>query len=58
MRVVKVLHRLGAEVDAEVLQLTGLWVLEAEHVQDTDEAVRGVAHRVVQRRHAARARST
>ena len=42
--VVEVLHRLAAQVDAQLLQLTRLAVLEPEHVQDPDEAVRGVPH--------------
>lgn len=45
--VVEVLHRLGAEIDAEVLELAGFRVLEAEHVQDADEAVGRVPHCVV-----------
>ena len=50
--VVKVLHGLRAEVDAEVLQLGRLGVLESEHVEDPDEAVGGGAmHRVVEKRH-------
>lgn len=50
--VVEVLHRLGAEIDAEVLQLAGLRVLETEHVQDTDETVRGMPHGIIQGSHA------
>lgn len=45
--VVEVLHRLGAQVYAQVLQLTRLGILETEHVQDTDETVGGVSHRVI-----------
>lgn len=52
MRVVKVLHRLCAQIDAQVLQLARLWILESEHVQDPDETVGCVSHRVVQRGHA------
>ena len=48
VRVVEVLHRLRAEVDAQLLQLAGLRVLEPEHVEDPDEAVRGVPDRVGQ----------
>ena len=46
--VVEVLHCLRAEVDAQLLQLAGLRVLEPEHVEDPDEAVRGVPDRVGQ----------
>jgi hypothetical protein len=56
--VVKVLHRLGAEIDAEVLELTGLRILEAEHVEDADEAVGRMPHCVVQGSHAARSGAT
>ena len=51
MGVVEVLHRLGAEVDAKLLQATRFAVLEAEHVEDPDEAVGGVTDRVVQDGH-------
>ena len=44
----EVLHGLWAEVDAELLQLAGSAVLEPEHVQHPDEAVRGVAYCIVQ----------
>ena len=44
-------HGLRAEVDAELLELGRLAVLEAEHVEDADEAVRDVPHRVVEQRH-------
>jgi len=42
-----VLHGLRAEVDAEVLQLARLGVLEPKHVQDADETVSGVSHSVI-----------
>ena len=40
--VVKVLHGLAAQVDAELLQLTRLTVLEPKHVEDPNEPLRGV----------------
>ena len=49
--VVKVLHRFRAQVDAELLQLARFAVLEAEHVEDADEAVSGVSHGVVEDGH-------
>ena len=49
--VVKVLHRFRAQVDAELLQLARFAVLEAEHVEDADEAVGGVSHGVVEDGH-------
>jgi len=49
--VVEVLHRLRAQVDAELLQPARLAVLEAEHVEDADEAVGGVADGVVEDGH-------
>lgn len=52
MRVVEVLHRLRAKVDAQMLQLARLRILETEHVQDPDEPIRRVSYRVVQRSHA------
>ena len=51
MGVVKVLHRFRAQVDAELLQLARFAVLEAEHVEDADEAVGGVSHGVVEDGH-------
>ena len=42
--VVEVLHGLAAQVDAQLLQLTRLAVLESEHVQDADESIRGMPH--------------
>ena len=42
VRVVEVLHRLGAKVDAQLLQLARLRVLESKHVEDPDEPVGGV----------------
>jgi len=51
VRVVEVLHRLRAQIDAELLQLARLAVLEAEHVEDADEAVGGVADGVVEDGH-------
>ena len=51
MRVVEVLHRFRAQVDAELLQLARLAVLEAEHVEDADEAVGGVTDGVVEDGH-------
>lgn len=50
--VVEVLHRLRAEIDAEMLQLARLRILEPEHVQDADETVRSVSHGVIQGGHA------
>jgi len=47
MSVVEVLHGLRAEVDAEVLQLARLGVLEPKHVQDANETVSGVSHGVI-----------
>lgn len=35
-----------------MLQLTWFWILETKHVQDSDEAIRRVPYRVVQRGHA------
>lgn len=52
VRVVEVLHRLRAKVDAQMLQLARLRILETEHVQDPDEPIRRVPYRVVQRGHA------
>jgi len=52
MSVVKVLHGLRAKIDAEVLQLARLGILEPKHVQDADETVGGVPHSVIQRGHA------
>lgn len=56
--VVEVLHRLRAEIDAEMLQLARLRILEPEHVQDTDETVRGMSHGVIQGGHASRSCSS
>jgi len=52
VRVVEVLHGLRAQVDAQVLQV-GMWrgLLEAEHVQDADEAIGGMTHSIVKGRH-------
>lgn len=52
VRIIKMLHRLRAQVDAQVFQLARFRILESEHVQDPDEPVRRVSHRVVQRGHA------
>lgn len=51
MSVVEVLHRLRAQVNAQLLQLAGFAVLESEHVQNPDESVRGMTDCVVQDSH-------
>lgn len=51
MRVVKVLHGLRAQIDAQMLELSQLGVFEAEHVQNPDEAIGGVFDSVVQGGH-------
>ena len=56
--VVKVLHRLGAQIYTEMLQLAGLWILETKHVEDPDETVCRVSDRVVQGCHTPRACTT
>ncbi len=45
------LHRFGAQVDAQLFEVTRFSILEAEHVKDADEAVGGVANRVVEDGH-------
>ncbi len=45
------LHRFGAQVDAKLLEVARFSILEAEHVKDADEAVGGVANRVVEDGH-------
>ena len=42
--VVEVLHGLTAQVDTQLLQLGGLAVLKAKHVQDANEAVLSMSH--------------
>lgn len=52
--IVEVLHRLRAQVDAQMLELcalTHLGLFKAEHVEDANETVGRVTHRIVERHH-------
>jgi len=42
VRVVKVLHGLGREIDAQLLESTLPQFLESKHVQDPNESVSGM----------------
>lgn len=56
--IIEVLHRLRAEIDAEVLQLARFRILKSKHVQDADETVRGMSHGVIQCGHTPGSRSS
>ena len=47
VRIVKMLHRFRAEVDAEVFHLGRFAVFEPKHVQDTDETVSRMSNGIV-----------